>query len=141
MAATGEDRAAAWQAPRPGNTYVVTGSGATAGARSAVVTTLEPLDPELYGRYGLGLLFVVLTTYGIYRLQGTRLPRRSVAGGIALAALPYVAGVAAIHPWWPVGIGALAWPLLGIAVALLPAIGGGVLYARAAAADGPPARG
>ena len=105
------------------------------------MTTLEPLDPGLYGRYGLGLLFVVLATYGIYRLQGTRLPRRSVAGGIALAALPYVAGVAAIHPWWPVGIGALAWPLLGIAVALLPAVGGGVLYARAAAADGPPARG
>jgi len=141
VAATEEDRAAAWQAPRPGNTYVVTGSGATAGTRSAVVTTLEPLDPGLYGRYGLGLLFVVLATYGIYRLQGTRLPRRSVAGGIALAALPYVAGVAAIHPWWPVGIGALAWPLLGIAVVLLPAVGGGVLYARAAAADGPPARG
>ena len=141
VATTEEDRAAAWQAPRPDNTYVVTGSGATAGTRSAVVTTLEPLDPGLYGRYGLGLLFVALATYGIYRLQGTRLPRRSVAGGIGLVALPYVAGVAAIHPWWPAGIGALAWPLLGVAVALLPAVGGGVLYARAAAADGSPARG
>ena len=134
VAATEEDRAAAWQAPQPGNTYVITGSGATAGARSTAVTTLEPLDPGLYGRYGLGLLFVVLATYGIYRLQGTRLPRRSVAGGIALAALPYVAGVAAIHPWWPAGIGALAWPLLGIAVALA----GGPSAAAARAYSTPP---
>ena len=57
-------------------------------------------------------------------------------------ALPYVAGVAAIHPWWPVGVGSfLVWPLLGIAVVLLPVVGGGVLYARAAAADGSPVRG
>ena len=139
VAATEEDRAAAWQAPRPGNTYVVTGSGATAGARSAVVTTLEPLESGLYGRYALGLLLVVLATYGIYRLEGTRLPRRSVAGGVALAAVPYVAGVGAFHPWWPTGIGALAWPLFGVAVALLPTVGGGVLYARAAAADSPSA--
>ncbi|WP_254839228.1 hypothetical protein [Natronomonas marina] len=133
-----DERSAAWQAPEPGETYVVAGSGPTAGARSAVVTTLEPLDPGLYGRYALGLLFVVLATYGIYRLEGTRLPRRSVAGGIALTVVPYVAAVAAIHPWWPRGLGALVfWPLLGLAIVLLPAVGGGVLYARAAAADRP----
>ena len=86
------------QAPEPGETYVIIGSGATAGERSAVVTTPEPLDAGLYGRYALGLLVVVGAAYGGYRLEGTRLPRRSVAAGVALATVPYVTMVAARHP-------------------------------------------
>ncbi|PSQ14337.1 hypothetical protein BRD02_09560 [Halobacteriales archaeon QS_8_69_73] len=86
------------QAPEPGETYVIIGSGATAGERSAVVTTPEPLDAGLYGRYALGLLVVVGAAYGGYRLEGTRLPRRPVAAGVALATVPYVTMVAARHP-------------------------------------------
>jgi len=131
-----DERDVAWQAPEPGETYVVTGSGTTAGVRSAVVTTLEPLDPGLYGYYGVGLLFVVAAAYGVYRLEGTRLPRRSVAGGSALTAVRYEALVAAVHPAAAGGLGAfLVWLMLGGAGLLLAAVGGGVLYIRASVVD------
>lgn len=143
VAATDDDEPdVAWQAPEPGETYVVTGSGATAGVRSAVVTTLEPLDPGRYGYYGAGLLFVVAAAYGVYRLEGTRLPQRSVGGGIALAAVPYVVLVAAVHPPAAGGPGVLStWLLLGGAGLLLAAVGGGALYVRASVVDGRTATG
>jgi len=141
VAATDGDGDGTRQAPEPGETYVVIGSGATAGERSAVVTTLEPLDAGLYGRYALGLLAVVGAAYGGYRLEGTRLPRRSIAAGVALAAIPYVAVVAARHPWWPSGgLGALYfWPLLAVGMLLAAGLGGGALYLRAATVDDGPA--
>ena len=73
--------------------------------------------------------------------KGPVFPRRSVAAGVALAAIPYVAVVAARHPWWPSGgLGALYfWPLLAVGMLLAAGLGGGALYLRAATVDDGPA--
>lgn len=84
--------------PEPGDTYVVAGSGPTAGARSAVATALMPLDTDLYLVYGFGLLFVGAAAYALYAFEDRRLGRRREALGLAASVLPYLALMAWIHP-------------------------------------------
>jgi hypothetical protein len=122
-------------APEPGPTYVVTGDGAAAETRSAIVTDLEPLDPVLYGYYALGLLFVVGTAFGLYTIEGTHLGRGRVGGVLALVAIGYLTVVASLHPPGG-GLGGAFARAMAVAQSLLLALVGGVgLYAWAAVSD------
>lgn len=120
-----------WTAPEPGDTYVVFGSGGTAEARSILVTGLEPLDPGLYGRYLLGLLVVAGLTAGGYALHRRRVERRVerrlVAGGVALAILPYLYLVARLHPPPTGGLGGFFLRLLAVGATVFIGLTGGFL--------------
>lgn len=116
-----------WTAPEPRDTYVVTGSGVTAGVRGRFVTALEPLDPALYGRYALGLLVVAGLAYGPYAVWGSRLRRRVVTGSLFVAAVPYLLLVASLHPLTAGGIGAGIQRFFLAAVAVLSGLAGGLL--------------
>lgn len=120
-----------WDAPEPGDTYVVVGAGATAGVRSSVVTGFEPLDPRLYGWYALGLLFVAGLTYGGYTLQRHRFERRVVASAVVLGVLPYLALVAIMHPPGD-GLGGFFDRLLFAAGSLLVGLLGALLLGAGA---------
>lgn len=123
-------------APEPGDTYVVVGRGPTAGVRGAAATAVMPLDPGLYGIYGLGLLLVAGVTFGIYTVQGSRLGPRRVLAGVATVSLPYVLLVAATHPLSLGGLGGFFQFLFGLLGSIfLGVVGGTVLYQRAAAAE------
>ena len=128
-AATGErmEHGELRTAPEPGDTYLVFGSGATAGARAGLATTLEPLDPGLYGSYVLGLLSVVGLTYGIYALQRNRLERRVVAGAVVAAALPYLYLVTSLHPPQAGGLGGAVLRVFAVAGTVLIGLSGGTL--------------
>lgn len=121
------ESAEVWTAPEPGDTYVVFGSGATAGVRGGLVTTLEPLDPDLYGPYVLGLFFVAGLTYGIYALQSNRLERRVVAGAVVASALPYIYLVASLHPPQAGGLGGAVLRLSAVVGTILIGLAGGML--------------
>lgn len=130
------ERAELRTAPEPGDTYVVFGSGATAGVRGVLATTFEPLDHGLYGRYALGLLLVVGLTYGLYALQGDRLPRRVVAGVVAAAALPYLYLVASLHPPQTGGLGGAVLRLFAVVGTVLIGLTGGLLLGAWASVSG-----
>lgn len=85
-------------APEPGDTYVITGSGPTAEARSSIAVLFEPLDPTLYTRYVLGLLFFTGLPFSIYTVHDHRMGSRRVMKGLALVVVPYLLMIAAIHP-------------------------------------------
>lgn len=131
VAATGErvEGAEVWAAPEPGDTYVVFGSGATAGVRGSLATTVEPLVPALYGRYVLGLLVVAGLTYGAYALQGTRLEPSVVTGGVLATALAYLYFVASIHPPRTGGLGGAVEQLFAVVATFLIGLTGGSLLA------------
>lgn len=120
----------------PGDAYVVAGRGATAGARWALASTLVPLDPTRYGVYGVGALFVGGLTFGIYSIQGHRLGPRRVSAGVAVATVPYVLAVAAVHPFGGGGLAVMAFLVFGVVLSLLVGLfGGAALYVAAARAD------
>lgn len=85
-------------APVVEDTYVVTGSGPTAGLRGAIATSLMPLDFDLYVLYAFGLLFVGAAAYAIYAFEDHRLDGRGEAIGLAVSVLPYVWLIGRMHP-------------------------------------------
>jgi hypothetical protein len=123
------------EAPEPGDTYVVTGSGPATGTRAGLVTTLEPLAPGPYATYAAELLLLAGLAFGIYTLHGHRLGPRRVLAGVAGAGAPFVLVVASIHPIK----GGLGGAFLRASVALIALViglvGGVALYAWAAYAD------
>lgn len=120
----------------PGDAYVVAGKGETADVRAAAATAVMPLDPALYGLYGVGLLLVAGVTFGVYTVQGTRLGPRRVLAAIGIVSLPYVFLVAGGHPPSLGGLGGAFLFTFGVlGTVLLGVIGGTVLYQLAAAAD------
>ena len=131
--ADGAERRAA---PEPGDTYVVFGSGATAGVRGGFATTFEPLDPGLYGPYVLGLLLVAGLTYGLYALKGGGLRRRVVTGAVVAAALPYLYLVASLHPPQTGGLGGAVVRLFAVAGTVLIGMTGGLLLGAWASVSG-----
>lgn len=124
VAATDSDRSARSRAPEPGDTYVVAGSGPTAGARSAAVTTVMPLTPDLYLVYGFGLLFLGGAAYGLYAVGDPRLDRRREVAGVASSTLPYLGLLVWLHPPHG-GFGGIGLFLFAFLMGLLGALVGG----------------
>lgn len=123
------------EAPEPGDTYVVTGSGPATGVGASLVTTFEPLVPGLYATYATELLLLAGLAFGGYTLHGHRLGPRRVLAGVAAAGVPFVLLVASIHPpQGGIGAGFLHAFVFLVALAL-GLVDGVALYAWAAYAE------
>lgn len=120
-----------WIAPEPGDTYVVRGSGVSAGVREPVVVTLEPLEPYMYGIYGLGALLVLGLPLGIAAGRSHRLGTRELVARLALVVAPYVLLVAAMHLLQPPGTlpGFAGLLMLAGGTVVVTLVGGSAMWA------------
>lgn len=116
-----------WAAPEPGDTYVVTGGGATADLRQRLVMPFVPLDPGLYGLYLIGLFLVAGLPFGLYTIHGHRLGPPRVLAGIGVSALPYLYLIGSVHPPQLGGFGIFLVLYGGLLSLLLGLCGGGLL--------------
>lgn len=87
-----------WDAPEPGDTYVVMGRGPIAGIGTSVALTTMPLDPVRYGLYIGGLLIIVFLVATVALACDLSLSSRVVVGGVGGAAGVYTVSVASVHP-------------------------------------------